>query len=71
MKLLLNAHISIPFKEAPLNHEVAIRSRKMELTRHDPADRFLIATALVYDLTLITADDRLLATTGISTLPNK
>lgn len=61
----------IPFKEASLNHEVAIQSRKMELPHHDPADRFLAATALVYDLTLVTADDRLLATRGISTLPNK
>jgi PIN domain nuclease of toxin-antitoxin system len=26
----------------------------------EPADRFLIATALVYDLTLVTADDALI-----------
>lgn len=61
----------IPFNEASLNHEVAIQSREMELPEQDPADRFLAATALVYDLTLVTADDGLLAARGISTLPNK
>ena len=61
----------IPFTEAPLNHEVAIHSRMIALPHHDPADRFLAATALVYDLTLVTADDRLLTTRGISVLPNK
>jgi PIN domain nuclease of toxin-antitoxin system len=42
---------SIPFKEASLNHEVAIQSRQVKLPHQDPADRFLVATALVYDLT--------------------
>ncbi|MCF8092571.1 MAG: type II toxin-antitoxin system VapC family toxin [Desulfotignum sp.] len=35
----------LPFKEAPLNHEVAIQSRQVELPHQDPADRFLVATA--------------------------
>jgi PIN domain nuclease of toxin-antitoxin system len=61
----------IPFREAPVNHEVAIQSCVIELPHQDPADRFLVATALVYDLTLVTADDRLLAARGISALPNK
>ncbi len=61
----------IPFKEAPINHEVAIQSRIIELPHQDPADRFLASTALVYDLTLVTADDRLLGARGISCLPNK
>ena len=51
---------SIPLKEAPLNHEVAIRSRQVELPHQDPADRFLVATALVYDLTLMTVDQQIL-----------
>lgn len=61
----------IPFKEASINHEVAIQSRIIDLPHQDPADRFLAATALVYDLILVTADDRLLGARGISTLPNK
>ena len=35
----------------------------------DPADRFLAATALVYNLTLVTADSRLLSSKQFSVLP--
>lgn len=49
-----------PMKEATLNHEVAIRSRGVDLPHPDPADRFLAATAEIYDLTLVTEDRRLL-----------
>jgi PIN domain nuclease of toxin-antitoxin system len=42
---------AVPFREAPLNHEVAIQSRTIDVVHEDPADRFLAATALVYDLT--------------------
>lgn len=37
----------------------------------DPADRFLIATAKVYDLTLVFADERLLRVPGLSVLLNR
>lgn len=37
----------------------------------DPADRFLAATAQAYDLTLVTADERLLCVPGIKTLANR
>jgi PIN domain nuclease of toxin-antitoxin system len=36
----------------------------------DPADRFLVATAKVYDLTLVTADERLMRIPGIHVLAN-
>jgi len=58
-------------REATLNYEVAIRSRLVELDHPDPADRFIVATAAVYDLTLVTSDDRLLGCSGISLLPNR
>ena len=51
---------TLPFKEAPLNHEVAIRSRQIDLPHQDPADRFIVATALVYDLKLLTVDQKIL-----------
>lgn len=60
----------VPFKEAPLNHEVALRSRSLSLDHQDPADRFLAATALIYDLTLVTADERLLHSKELHILPN-
>jgi PIN domain nuclease of toxin-antitoxin system len=59
------------FKQAPLNHEVAIKSRLVQLAHQDPADRFLAATAAVYNLTLLTADDRLLKGRGYSVLANR
>lgn len=62
---------TIPFKEAPLNHEVAIQSRSVNLPHQDPADRFLIATARVHDLTLVTADERLLHLKQVSILTNR
>lgn len=49
-----------PAQEAVLSFAVAIRSREIMGTHADPADRFLVATALVYDLTLVTADDALI-----------
>ena len=55
----------IPLIEAPLNFEVALQSRLIDLPHQDPADRFLAATAKVYNLKLVTADSRLIAAAGI------
>jgi PIN domain nuclease of toxin-antitoxin system len=56
--------------EAPL-HWAAAHELRFTLPGHrDPADRFLVATAKVYDLTLVTADERLLSVPGIKVLPN-
>lgn len=60
-----------PFREAPLTHEIASVSRRLLLAPRDPADRFLAATALVLDLTLVTADARLLGLGEIATLANR
>lgn len=49
-----------PAQEAVLTFDVAVRSREILLAHTDPADRFLVATALVYGLTLVTADDALI-----------
>jgi PIN domain nuclease of toxin-antitoxin system len=62
-----NALHRLPLKEAPLTREVAIKSLEIELPHEDPADHFLAATALVFDLTLATVDRRLL---GHSWLPS-
>ena len=48
-----------PLHEAPLNHEIAICSRQLKFRHQDPADRFLLATASVFNLALITADKTL------------
>ncbi len=62
---------TIPFREAPVSHEIAFQSRSVFLPHDDPVDRFLAATALVNDLTLVTADERLLHARGFSTLANR
>ena len=55
----------------PVNHEVAIESERIDLAHQDPADRFLAATAVVFDLTLVTADDRLLKSKSFAVMPNR
>lgn len=52
--------VSSPVRQAPFDHEVAILSRSLRLPHPDPADRFIAATARAHDLTLVTADMRLL-----------
>jgi PIN domain nuclease of toxin-antitoxin system len=58
----------MPFREAALTHEVALASDAVVLPHRDPADTFLAATAKVYDLTLVTADENLLKGKGYSVL---
>jgi PIN domain nuclease of toxin-antitoxin system len=59
-----------PIREAPLNHAVALMSRTIQLPQQDPADRFIAATAAIYDLTLVTADDAMLRGKGFRHLSN-
>jgi PIN domain nuclease of toxin-antitoxin system len=58
------------FRQAPFTHEIAIAAEQLDL-HDDPADRFLAATAQVLDLTLVTADQRLLGLGTIRTLANR
>jgi PIN domain nuclease of toxin-antitoxin system len=58
-------------QEAPLSWEVADELRFTILRQRDPADRFLVATARVYDLTLVTADEHLMNVPGLSVLQNR
>ena len=60
-----------PLEEAALNHEVAVRSREVPLPHQDPADRFLVATALTYELTLVTADESIIDAKACLVLPNR
>ena len=59
------------FREAPLTHDIVVISQQLPLPHADPADRFLAATAKVLDLTLITADLKLLGLREITTLANR
>ena len=57
-------------QHAPLTHEIVLAAEKLSL-HQDPADRFIAATALVHDLTLVTADQRLLGLGHIRALANR
>lgn len=56
-----------PVQEAALTREVALVSGEVALPHRDPADRFLAATAVVHDLTLLTVDERLRAASWLPT----
>lgn len=57
-----------PVEEAPVTREVAFVSRALKTRHRDPVDRFLAATAQVFDLTLVTADPQLLGLPGVRVL---
>jgi PIN domain nuclease of toxin-antitoxin system len=59
-----------PLEEAALSRDVALRSREGALPHQDPADRFLVATALCYELTLVTADGTLIGAEPCAILKN-
>lgn len=58
----------LPLRPAPLTEEVALTSFEVDLDHADPSDRFLVATAKVYDLTLLTADRHLLVSSSVETI---
>jgi len=57
-------------QEVPLDWRTVHELRFTMLGYEDPADRFLAATAKAHDMTLVTADERLLHVPGLRTLPN-
>lgn len=65
------AGASLGLREAPLNLAVAFESRRIEVPTGDPADRFIAATARVYDCTLVTADAALRRARGQPVLYNR
>ncbi len=53
--------------DATLNREVSLVAGELSLPHRDPADHLIAATALVYELTLLTMDRRLTAARWLST----
>jgi PIN domain nuclease of toxin-antitoxin system len=62
---------AVPLREAPVTYEVARETGRLRLAHRDPADRFLLATAKVFELTLVTADAHLLKVRDVSVLANR
>ena len=63
--------VDLELTEAPLTIEVALAVSSFDFPHGDPADHFLAATAKVFDLTLITADDHLLTLPDIRVMANR
>lgn len=60
---------SIEARSIDVDHRVAIEAYELPGRFHkDPADRLLVATARLHDLTLVTADERILAYRSVRTL---
>ena len=58
-------------REAPLTQEIVRTGFALRLPHADPTDRFLAATAKLFKLTLLTADQRLLGLGEIASLANR
>lgn len=65
------AQATAKFREAPLTHDIVVEAQQLSLSNPDPADRFIVATAKLLQLTLVTADAKLLGLGEISTLANR
>lgn len=65
------AMAKVPLREAPITYDVALETRRVRLPHRDPVDQLLAATARVFELTLVTADERLLGVKGLSILANR
>jgi PIN domain nuclease of toxin-antitoxin system len=61
----------VSVREAPLTKDVVLCAREIYLPHRDPVDTLLAATARFYGLTLVTADEHLLAGRGFSVLANR
>jgi PIN domain nuclease of toxin-antitoxin system len=60
----------LKLEEAPLTWQPVQEIRFILPNHKDPADRFLVATAIANDLTLVTADAKLIAVPGLKVLAN-
>jgi PIN domain nuclease of toxin-antitoxin system len=61
----------LQLREAPLTTEVALETSTLNLMHSDPSDRLIAASAKVFDLTLVTADEKLIGAVGIDVLANR
>jgi PIN domain nuclease of toxin-antitoxin system len=55
-------------REAKMNYDIAILSRQIALPHQDPADRFIVATAIYYGLILATVDVNITGNSAVQTL---
>ena len=68
---IANALDAVPMRETPVTYQVAQETGRVQLPHRNPADRFLVATARVFDLTLVTADQQLIKARQSPVLSNR
>lgn len=56
--------LSLGVHEVPLSAEIAVRATDLENLPGDPFDRLIVATALIEQATLLTADQPILSWPG-------
>jgi PIN domain nuclease of toxin-antitoxin system len=64
---LEQARAVFPVQDATLTAAVAAKCHQLSLATQDPTDHFIAATAIVYHLRLMTADQHLLAAAQVPT----
>lgn len=62
---------ALRLREVALTWRIAAELQTLAIGHADPADRFLVATAKVFDLTLVTADERLIKAPGLKVLAKR
>jgi PIN domain nuclease of toxin-antitoxin system len=62
---------ALGLREVALTWSVAAELQSLAIGHEDPADLFLVATAKTFDLTLVTADERLIVVPGVKILANR
>jgi PIN domain nuclease of toxin-antitoxin system len=67
---ITEAFAKVSYQEAPLTHEVTLATETIALPHRDPIDIFLVASANVYGLTLVTSDTKLLSAKACPLLSN-
>jgi PIN domain nuclease of toxin-antitoxin system len=60
-----------PLNEATLTIDAALEIPKLRLSHGDPGDHFLVATAKVLGLTLVTSDERIIRSADVPILSNR
>lgn len=56
--------------DAPISRRIALELSRFELLHHDPADRWIVATARVLGCKLMTEDEKIIDSGVVETIPN-
>jgi len=67
LQWVLDTIVDLDAETLPVTHEIAVAAYALPSFHKDPADRQLVATAQVHDLTLLTADERILGLRDLRT----